>query len=63
LNGKPAVLQTNKSQFLFVDVFNYIDIDVRNVKGTIAMLLNGNKANYTDVINDGDRIEFYWDEK
>ncbi|MHB1392895.1 MAG: cell division protein FtsA [Clostridia bacterium] len=63
LNGKPAVLQTVKSQFLFVDVFNYIDIDVRNVKGTIAMLLNGNKANYTDVIKDGDRIELHWDEK
>ncbi len=63
LNGKPVVLQTNKSQFLFVDVLNYIDIDVRNVKGTIAMLLNGNKANYTDVIQDGDRIELHWDEK
>lgn len=63
LNGKPSVLQSNKSQFLFVDVFNNIDIDVRNVKGTIAMLLNGNKANYTDVIQDGDRIEILWDEK
>lgn len=63
LNGKPVVLQTNKSQFLFVDVFNYINIDVRSVKGTIDMLLNGNKANYTDVIQDGDRIELHWDEK
>jgi cell division protein FtsA len=63
LNGKAEVLQTNKSQFLFVDVFNYINIDVRNVKGTIAMLLNGNKANYTDVIQDGDSIELHWDEK
>ena len=63
LNGKPAVLQTNKSQCLFVDVFNNIDIDIRNVKGAIAMLLNGNKANFTDVINDGDKIELHWDEK
>lgn len=61
LNGKPAVIQTKKSQCLFVDVFNNIDIDVRTVKGTIAMLLNGNKANYTDVINNGDNIELYWD--
>jgi len=63
LNGKPAVLKTKKSQFLFVDIFNNIDIDVRNVNGAITTLLNGNKANYTDVINDGDQIEFYWDEK
>jgi cell division protein FtsA len=63
LNGKAQVLCTNKSQFLFVDVFNYIDIDVRTVKGTIVMLLNGNKANYTDVIQDGDKIEITWDEK
>jgi molybdopterin converting factor small subunit len=63
LNGKPVVVQTNKSQCLFVDIFNYIDINVKNVKGTIVMLLNGNKANYTDVLNDGDNIELYWDEK
>jgi cell division protein FtsA len=63
LNGKPETLKTNKSQFLFVDVFNYIDIDAREVKGTIAMQLNGNNANYTDVIKDGDKIELYWDKK
>jgi len=27
------------------------------------MLLNGNKANFTDVINDGDVIELHWKEK
>lgn len=63
LNGKPAVLKTKKSQFIFVDVFNYIDIDVRHVKGTITMLLNGNKANYTDIVNEGDKIEIYWENK
>ncbi len=63
LNGKSTTLLTNKSQFLFVDVFNNIDIDVRNIKGAISMLLNGNKANFTDVVNDGDKIEIHWDEK
>jgi cell division protein FtsA len=61
LNGKPTILQTYKSQCLFVDVFNNIEIDVNNIKGTIAMFLNGNKASYTDVVNDGDEIEFHWD--
>ncbi|HYE83453.1 MAG TPA: cell division FtsA domain-containing protein [Clostridia bacterium] len=63
LNGKPVLLQTNKSQCLFVDVFNNIDIDIRTIKGSVAMFLNGNKANFTDVINDGDKIELHWDEK
>jgi hypothetical protein len=63
LNEKPVVLKTNKSQCLFVDVFNNIDMDVNHVKGTITMLLNGNKASYTDVVKDGDKIELYWDEK
>lgn len=60
LNGKPVVLQTNKSQCLFVDIFNNIDIDISKVKGTVDMLLNGNKANFTDVVKDGDRIELHW---
>lgn len=63
LNEKPVALKTNKSQCLFVDVFNNIDLDVNHIKGTITMLLNGNKASYTDVVIDGDKIELYWDEK
>lgn len=63
LNRKPTVLKTNKSSCLFVDVLNNIDLDVRRVKGTITMLLNGNKANFTDVINEGDKIELHWEEK
>lgn len=60
INGKPSVLVTNKYQCLFVDVFNNIEIDLSNIKGISAMLLNGNKANFTDVINEGDKIELYW---
>ncbi|HRU41659.1 MAG TPA: cell division FtsA domain-containing protein [Candidatus Diapherotrites archaeon] len=63
INGEPKILMTNKTQCLFVDVFNNIDIDFDNIKGVSAMLLNGNKANFTDVINDGDEIELYWKEK
>jgi len=63
LNGKPVVLKTNKSRCMFVDVLNNIDLDVRRVKGTITMLLNGNKANFTDVVNEGDKIELHWEEK
>jgi len=63
LNGKPAALRTNKAQCLFVDVLNNIELDVSRIKGTITMLLNGNKANFTDVVNEGDKIELHWEEK
>ena len=63
INGKPTVLTTNKSQCLFVDVFNNIDIDINSINGINAMLLNGNKAKFTDVIKDGDNIELYWNVK
>ncbi len=63
LNGKPAALRTDKSQCLFVDVLNSIEIDPGKIKGLITMLLNGNKANYSDVIRDGDIIEFYWEKE
>lgn len=63
INGKPSVLMTNKYQCLFVDVFNNIEIDLKKINGINAMLLNGNKANFTDVINEGDKIELYWKEK
>ena len=63
INGKPEVLVTNKTQCLFVDVFNNIEIDFDSIKGVSAMLLNGNKASFTDVINDGDVIELHWKEK
>ncbi|MGE5631315.1 MAG: cell division FtsA domain-containing protein [Caulobacteraceae bacterium] len=63
LNGKPVTLKAKKSQFIFVDVFNYVDIDIKNIKGTITVLLNGNKANYTDVINEGDKVEVNWNDR
>ncbi len=60
LNGKPLRMRSEKKQLIFVDVFNYIDINPSITKGNIKMLLNGNKAGYTDVISEGDRIEISW---
>ncbi|MCK9216300.1 MAG: pilus assembly protein PilM [Firmicutes bacterium] len=52
---------SDKKDYIFVDIFNYIDIDTKNKKGRIVLKINGLPANYADVIDDGDRIELRWE--
>lgn len=61
VNGKPVLLEGNGQSFIFIDVFNYIEFDMKKSHGNIALMLNGNKASYTDIINDNDVIDIYWE--
>lgn len=58
-NGEPKELQ-GKKDYVFVDIFNYIEFDLTVVKGTLNLLLNGKNAAYTDKLNEGDKIEVFW---
>ena len=60
VNGEVVSLEAEKEQFIFVDIFSFIDFDLSNPKGNIVLLLNGQKAGFTDDIQEGDRIEIYW---
>jgi len=60
VNGNKIKLEDNK-QYIFVDVFNYIDFDLTSPKGNIVLKLNGRAANFTDNIVSGDEIEIYWE--
>ena len=60
VNGKKIILAEDK-QYIFVDVFNYIDFDLTSPKGNIVLKLNGRVANFTDTILSGDIIEIYWE--
>lgn len=60
VNGKEIYLQ-GKERYVFVDIFDYIDFDLRSPKGKIVCLINGNKASYMEHIDTGDKIEVYWD--
>lgn len=62
INGNMTHLKGNKSQYIFVDVFNYINFDLSKPKGNIILKLNGKKAGFTDVIKPGDVIDIYWDQ-
>ncbi len=59
-NGEDILLQ-GKSEYVFVDVFDYLDFDLSNPGGkSIVTLLNGQSPNYMQQLQEGDRIEVYW---
>lgn len=61
INGKSIVLKNDKSQYIFVDMFNYINFDLSKPQGNIVLKLNGRQAAFTDLIKPGDVIDIYWD--
>lgn len=62
VNGKSIVIDGNKNEYMFIDVFNSIDFDMTKVKGSVAFRLNGREAGFTDTITHGDVIEITWDQ-
>lgn len=58
-NGSPIVL-SGKASYVYVDIFDYIDFDLKTPKGNIVTRLNGETAEYLKEIQDGDIIEVYW---
>lgn len=62
VNGSPVLL-TGKSSYVFVDVFSFIDFDLKASNGrAIVTLLNGRNAEYMEPLADGDVIAIYWKE-
>ena len=61
VNGLEMELKGDKDQYIFVDVFNYVDFDLTRPKGSIVLKLNGRQAAFTDVIRPGDKIDIYWE--
>lgn len=60
VNHKPVTLK-GKKEFVYVDVFEAIDIDLSRLRGKgIVTTLNGRRAQYMEPIHTGDVIEVYW---
>ena len=59
-NGK-EIQMNGKKEYVFVDVFDYIDFDLRNPAGrNVVTLINGEDAEYMKPLNEGDVLEIYW---
>lgn len=61
VNGEEVIMKSEKKDYIFVDIFNFIDFDLSHPQGNIVLKLNGNRAAFTDSIRHGDIIEIYWD--
>ena len=60
VNGDQIKL-SGKKDYVFVDVFEYIDFDLSKPQGSgIVTHLNGREAEYMESIRSGDVIEIYW---
>lgn len=63
VNDQPITM-TGKNNYIYVDVFEYIDFDLNNSNGrTIVTLLNGHDTSYTEELKVGDKIDIYWKER
>lgn len=61
--NKFPVVFSGKSSYVFVDVFSFIDFDLKASGGrAIVTKLNGRSAEYMEPLKDGDMIEIYWEE-
>lgn len=62
VNHSPITMR-GKAQYVFVDVFDYIDFDLgtsASAGRSIVTNLNGRPAQYMETLTEGDVIEIYW---
>ncbi len=61
--NEQMVTLRNKKEYVFVDIFDYIEFDLKDSRGrTIVTKLNKRSADYMEKLKDGDVIEIYWEE-
>lgn len=62
VNNQPVLL-TGKKDYIFVDIFDYYDFDLKAGNGrSIVTKLNGEDAQYVAVLKNGDQIKLGWKE-
>ena len=62
-NGKPVTMH-GKASYVFVDVFDYIDFDLRNPAGrSVITRVNGLDAAYMQELKEGDNLEIFWEKR
>lgn len=62
VNQKPLQLK-GKKDYMFADIFNYLDFDIRQPKGQLICTVNGQTASYVQELKAGDQIQIYWKNK
>ena len=60
INGEDFSLK-GKESYIFVDVFDYIQMDLTKIQGKLILKLNGEEASYDAKLKNGDIIEVRWE--
>jgi cell division protein FtsA len=60
VNGEMITLN-NKKEYIFVDVLDYINFDLKQPKGRLITTLNGKAVAFTDLLKSGDFVEIFWE--
>ncbi len=60
VNGNPIHVHDRKAPMMYVDIFDYVNFDLKQAKGMLDLKLNGARAKYTDELKNGDVIEISW---
>lgn len=56
-----VVEMTGKPDYIYVDIFQFIDFDLSKPQGTaVETLINGRNAQYTEPLSNGDRLDIFW---
>lgn len=58
-NDKKIIL-SGKKEYVFIDIFNYIDFDLTLPKGNLVLTLNDERADYHKQLKNGDVIKIHW---
>lgn len=59
--NKQNITLTGKNKYVFVDIFEQYQFDLKTVKGSeLIQTIDGRKANHFSEINEGSEIEIYW---
>lgn len=62
VNGGQVVL-SGKPDYIYVDVFDYIDFDLSKPQGkSVETLINGRQALYVEPLKTGDVLDIFWKE-
>ena len=62
VNGELIVMH-GKPEYVFIDVFDYIDFDLSDSRGrAIVTTVNDKNAFYTQTLDEGDEIVIRWEE-
>ena len=60
VNGETITMK-QKKEYIFVDIFDYILFDLSQSRGRMLVTqVNGEDAQYTQLIQPGDKIDIYW---